>query len=188
MNENEIIKKAEFIINNGEPFKGTIAEYFIELCKLYKQKEEELKSLKTIEEEHRKENGELRQKYEELVRCILEDVFYEGNDYVETTLRCLKRQGLIQLKEGQYIRPDLPYEEDGSRLIGVNHKRDKDYFIEDNELDEYTKALERELKEYYEAQKIFKKYNIKDETMYECIKRMASKINELEEEKENEEK
>lgn len=144
------------------------------IIKCYEGKKEELKDLK--------------EKYNTLVNCILEDAFDDMNGNVEITLRCLKRQGIIELKDGQYIRPNLPYEENGAYIIGHNHKRDKDYFIKDNELDEYTKALERELKEYHEAQEIFKKYNIRDETMYECIKRMSKKIDELEEEKENEEK
>lgn len=139
----------------------------------------ELEELKKLEEEHRLENGRLRAEYNELVRFVLEDAFNDLNENMEGTLRCLLKQGIIKLQNNHYIRNDLPIEDDGMYLIGIPHKRERVYFLEDDEIDDYTKSLEQELKEYENAKLIFKKYNIKDETMYECIKRLERKVEEL---------
>lgn len=40
MSEEEIIKKAEYIIKNGKAYQGSITEYFVELYYLYNKEKE----------------------------------------------------------------------------------------------------------------------------------------------------
>ena len=58
MSEEEIIKKAEYIIKNGKAYQGSITEYFVELYYLFnkeKEKNKELeKKLDEISDEERK--------------------------------------------------------------------------------------------------------------------------------------
>ena len=69
-------------------------------------------------------------------------------------------------------------------MMGLMKKREKNFYIPDDEcLDEYTKQLESQLKEYNEIKEIFKKYYVfPNETMYDgCIK-MQDEIDKLKEE------
>lgn len=43
--EEEIIKKAEYIIKNGQAYQGSITERFIELCHLYQKEKDKNKEL-----------------------------------------------------------------------------------------------------------------------------------------------
>lgn len=52
-----------------------------------------------------KSHRELENKYEELVHFAIEVAFAEFNDDVEMLLRCLKRQGLVEFYENEYINP-----------------------------------------------------------------------------------
>lgn len=52
-----------------------------------------------------KRNKELENKYEELSHFAIETAFNNFNDDVELLLRCLKRQGLIEFHENEYINP-----------------------------------------------------------------------------------
>ena len=66
MSEEKIIKQAEYIIKNGQAQIGSIAEDFIELYNLYTKEKTKNKELEGLEEEHKKENGELRERINEL--------------------------------------------------------------------------------------------------------------------------
>ena len=56
--------------------------------------------------------------------------------------------------------------------------REKAFYLDEDSLDEYTMQLEHQLKEYTEAKEIFKKYNYKNETLFEHIKRLDSELSE----------
>ena len=45
MSEEEIIKKAEYIIKNGKAYQGSITEYFVELYYLFNKEKEKSKNL-----------------------------------------------------------------------------------------------------------------------------------------------
>ena len=50
MSEEEIIKKAEYIIKNGKAYQGSITEYFVELYYLFNKEKEKKEELEKIVE------------------------------------------------------------------------------------------------------------------------------------------
>lgn len=65
MSEEDIIKKAEYVISIGEPYMGTMTEYFIELYRLYK-KEKQLNNIDTIDMDNYISKDKIKNKIKEL--------------------------------------------------------------------------------------------------------------------------
>ena len=109
--------------------------------------------------------------------------FDDMNKDTEGLLRVLLKQGEITLDEkGYYQRKDFDWEENLT-MMGLMKKREKNFYIPDDSLDEYTKQLENQLKEYNEIKEIFKKYYVMgNETMYDGCCKMQDEIDELKEE------
>lgn len=126
-------------------------------------------------------NKELEEKYKRLSIEAQATAFDDDNKDTEGLLRVLLKQGEIFLDEnGYYKRQDFNWEEN-MYMLGLMKKREKMFYIPDDEcLDEYTKQLESQLKEYNEIKEIFKKYYMMDnETIYDgCIK-MQDEIDDL---------
>lgn len=126
-------------------------------------------------------NKSLQDKYKRLSIEAQATAFNDINKDTETLLRVLLKQGEITLDEkGYYQRKDFDWEEN-LMILGLMKKREKTFYIPDNEcLDEYTKQLESQLKEYNEIKKIFRKYCVMDnDTLYDgCIK-MQDEIDKL---------
>ena len=127
---------------------------------------------------------EMQEKYKRLSIEAQATAFNDSNPDTEGLLRVLLKQGQIKLDEkGYYQREDFDWEEN-LMMMGLMKKREKNFYIPDDEcLDEYTKQLESQLKEYNEIKEIFKKYYVfPNETMYDgCIK-MQDEIDKLKEE------
>lgn len=127
---------------------------------------------------------EIQEKYKRLSIEAQATAFDDVNKDTEGLLRVLLKQGEITLDEnGYYQRRDFDWEEN-MFMLGLMKKREKNFYIPDDEcLDEYTKQLESQLKEYNEIKEIFKKYYVfPNETIYDgCIK-MQDEIDKLKEE------
>ena len=130
-----------------------------------------------------KRNKELEEKYKRLSIEAQATAFDDQNRSTEILLRVLLKQGEIELNEkDEYQRKDFDWEENLYQL-GLMKKREKTFYLPDEEcLDEYTKQLESQLKEYNEAKEIFSKYYVMgNDTLYDgCIK-MQDEIDELKE-------
>lgn len=114
----------------------------------------------------------LKEDYKRLSIEAQATAFDEDNQDTETLMRVLLKQNQISLENGEYKRKDFDWEENLCKL-GLMKKREKTFYIPDEEcLDEYTKQLESQLKEYTEIKEIFKKYYVfNNETIYDgCIK------------------
>lgn len=117
--------------------------------------------------------------YAQLVKASEQIAFNERNNYTEDLLRCLLKQGNIELINGMYHRKDFDYEKENNiTIVGEMKVREKVFYLDEDSLDEYTMQLEHQLKEYTEAKEIFKKYNYKNETLFEHIKRLDSELGE----------
>lgn len=180
------------------------------LIDIIEKQQKELNSLKEIEQLHKEENGKLRVEFEKIYednltlaqeleqekeknkkleekykRLSIEaqaTAFEDDNIDTEGLLRVLLKQGEITLNEkGEYQRKDFDWEENMMQL-GLMKKREKTFYIPDDEcLDEYTKQLESQLKEYDELKRIFRERNITNETMYDGFCRLFDEVNELKE-------
>lgn len=127
---------------------------------------------------------EEKDKYKRLSIEAQATAFDDINQDTEGLLRVLLKQGEITLDEkGYYQRKDFDWEENLTKM-GLMKKREKCFYIPDDEcLDEYTKQLESQLKEYNEIKEIFKKYYVmKNETIYDGCCKMQDEIDELKEE------
>ena len=126
---------------------------------------------------------ELEEKYKRLSIEAQATAFDDKNKDTELLLRVLLKQGEIELNEkDEYQRKNFDWEENLYQL-GLMKKREKTFYLPDEEcLDEYTKQLESQLKEYNEAKEIFSKYYVMgNDTLYDgCIK-MQDEIEELKE-------
>lgn len=148
------------------------------------EKSEERRLLREAVVKLQKELEQEKEKYKRLSIEAQATAFDEQNKDTETLLRVLLKQGEISLDEkGNYNRQDFDWEENLCQL-GLMKKREKNFYIPDDEhLDEYTKQLEAQLKEYTEMKQYFEKYHVTDnETMYDDFCKMQD---ELEQEKEN---
>lgn len=118
-------------------------------------------------------------KYKRLSIEAQATAFEDDNIDTEGLLRVLLKQGEITLNEkGEYQRKDFDWEENMVQL-GLMKKREKTFYIPDDEcLDEYTKQLESQLKEYDELKRIFRERNITNETMYDGFCRLFDELNE----------
>ena len=124
-------------------------------------------------------NESLQEKYRALSIEAQATAFEERNIDTESLLRVLLKQNQITLENGEYKRQDFEWEEN-LMLLGLMKKREKTFYIPDEEcLDEYTKQLEQQLKEYQELKKIFRKHNITNETMYDGFIRLEETIEKL---------
>lgn len=139
---------------------------------------------KTLEEQldfWKKKYLELEEKYKRLSIEAQATAFDDENKDTEGLLRVLLEQNEIKLDEnGYYQRQDFDWEEN-MYMMGLMKKREKTFYIPDDEcLDEYTKQLENQLKEYNKIKEIFKKYYVFDnETMYDGCCKMQDEIDEL---------
>lgn len=70
-------------------------------------------------------------------------VFSDANDDVELAARYLRKIGYIGFNEDSKTYINLH----NGEIFWENDEREKDYYIKDEELDEYTKQLEYKLKE-----------------------------------------
>ena len=121
----------------------------------------------------------LKENYKRLSIEAQAIAFDEDNHDTETLMRVLLKQNQIKLENGEYKRQDFNWEENLYEL-GLMKKREKMFYIPDEEcLDEYTKQLESQLKEYEELKKIFRKHSIKNETMYDGFCRLEEEIEEF---------
>lgn len=129
------------------------------------------------------ENEELKEKYKRLSIEAQATAFDDMNKDTEGLLRVLLKQGEITLDEkGYYQRKDFDWEENLTKM-GLMKKREKNFYIPDDSLDEYIKQLENQLKEYNEMKEIFKKYYVMgNETMYDGCCKMQDEIDELKKE------
>ena len=133
-----------------------------------------------------KENKELKEKYKRLSIEAQATAFDDMNKDTEGLLRVLLKQGEITLDEkGYYQRKDFDWEENLT-MMGLMKKREKCFYIPDDEcLDEYTKQLENQLKEYNEIKEIFKNYYVmENETIYDGCCKMQDEMDKLKEENE----
>lgn len=124
-----------------------------------------------------------KEKYKRLSIEAQATAFDDQNKDTEGLLRVLLKQGEITLDEkGYYQREDFDWEENLYKL-GLMKKREKGFYIPDDEcLDEYTKQLENQLKEYNEIKETFRKYCVMDnDTLYDGCCKMQDEINELKE-------
>lgn len=183
----------ELIKNNKETYATLDYEDLLELKEMYNKLEKfyagelytakQLKNAENIGDIINK-NKELKEKYKRLSIEAQATAFHDMNKDTEGLLRVLLKQGEITLDEkGYYQRKDFDWEENLT-MMGLMKKREKCFYIPDDEcLDEYTKQLENQLKEYNEIKEIFKKYYVFDnETIYDgCIK-MQDEIDKLKEE------
>lgn len=172
----------ELIKNNKETYATLDYEDLLELKEMYDQLEKfyagELYTAKQLKNAENigdiiKENKELKEKYKRLSIEAQATAFHDMNKDTEGLLRVLLKQGEITLDEkGYYQRKDFDWEEN-LMMLGLMKKREKTFYIPDNEcLDEYTKQLESQLKEYNKIKEIFRKYCVMDnDTLYDgCIK------------------
>lgn len=124
-----------------------------------------------------------KEKYKRLSIEAQATAFDDQNKDTEGLLRVLLKQGEITLDEkGYYQREDFDWEENLYKL-GLMKKKEKCFYIPDDEcLDEYTKQLENQLKEYNEIKETFRKYCVMDnDTLYDGCCKMQDEINELKE-------
>lgn len=70
-------------------------------------------------------------------------VFSDANDDVELAARYLRKIGYVGFNEDSKTYINLH----NGEIFWENDEREKDYYIKDEELDEYTKQLEHKLKE-----------------------------------------
>ena len=143
----------------------------------------DLKLQETENENLIQENKKMKEKYKRLSIEAQATAFHDMNKDTEGLLRVLLKQGEITLDEkGYYQRKDFDWEENLT-MMGLMKKREKNFYIPDDSLDEYTKQLENQLKEYNEMKEIFKKYYVMgNETMYDGCCKMQDEIDELKEE------
>ena len=128
-------------------------------------------------------NKELEEKYKRLSIEAQATAFDDKNKDTECLLRVLLKQDKISLDEnGYYKRQDFDWEEN-MFILGLMKKREKTFYIPDDEcLDEYTKQLESQLKEYNEIKKIFKKYLcFPNDTLYDGCCKMQDEIDKYKE-------
>lgn len=124
-----------------------------------------------------------KEKYKRLSIEAQATAFDDQNKDTEGLLRVLLKQGEITLDEkGYYQREDFDWEENLYKL-GLMKKKEKCFYIPDDEcLDEYTKQLENQLKEYNEIKETFRKYCVMDnDTLYDGCCKMQDEIDELKE-------
>lgn len=143
---------------------------------------EMIDKLKGENVELHKELNDLKEKYKRLSIEAQATAFDDRNNDTECLLRVLLHQGEIELnKKGEYERKNFDWE-DNLMKLGLMKKREKGFYIADD-IDDYVRQLEFQLKEYNELKKIFKNYYVfENETMYDgCIK-MQNEIDELKEE------
>ena len=182
----------ELIKNNKETYATLDYEDLLELKEMYDKLEKfyagELYTAKQLKNAENigdiiKENKELKEKYKRLSIEAQATAFDDMNKDTEGLLRVLLKQGEITLDEkGYYQRKDFDWEENLT-MMGLMKKREKNFYIPDDSLDEYTKQLENQLKEYNEIKEIFKKYYVMgNETMYDGCCKMQDEIDELKEE------
>ncbi|MBQ2349660.1 MAG: hypothetical protein II393_00045 [Cytophagales bacterium] len=129
------------------------------------------------------EKDELKEKYKRLSIEAQATAFDDKNVDTEGLLRVLLKQGEITLDEkGYYQRERFDWEENLWKL-GLMKKREKNFYIPDDEcLDEYTKQLESQLKEYNEIKETFRKYCVMhNDTLYDGCCKMQDEIEELKE-------
>lgn len=124
-----------------------------------------------------------KEKYKRLSIEAQATAFDDQNKDTEGLLRVLLKQGEITLDEkGYYKREDFDWEENLYKL-GLMKKKEKGFYIPDDEcLDEYTKQLENQLKEYNEIKETFRKYCVMyNDTLYDGCCKMKDEIDELKE-------
>jgi len=134
----------------------------------------EIKAIENLMARYKK----LEEKYKRLSIEAQATAFNDENKDTECLLRVLLKQGEISLDEnGYYKRQDFDWEEN-MFMLGLMKKREKNFYIPDDEcLDEYTKQLESQLKEYDEIKKIFKKYLcFPNDTIYDGCCKMQDEI------------
>lgn len=112
--------------------------------------------------------AQLKEDYRRLSNEAQATAFDSRNPDTELLLRVLLKQKQITLENGMYQRQDFDYEP-SITVIGQMKKKDKAFYITDDSLDEYTKQLEHQLKEYEQIKTILNKYNTTNETPYDLI-------------------
>lgn len=84
------------------------------------------------------------QENEKLGRVAIETGFREANKDCEFLFRRLLAMDFITLKDGMYSRKPFDFEK-SFRIDGLLYDKEKIFFLEDDQLDEYTKQLENKL-------------------------------------------
>lgn len=84
------------------------------------------------------------QENEKLGRVAIETGFREVNKDCEFLFRRLLAMDFITLKDGMYSRKPFDFEKQ-FRIDGLLYDKEKIFFLEDDQLDEYTKQLENKL-------------------------------------------
>lgn len=114
----------------------------------------------TVEEQNARDT--IFQEFDKLVKIAIETAFDTYNKDTEILLRRLLALKRIRLENGLYTRDPLDFEEH-FRIDGIEYNREKMFFIEDDNLDEYTKQLEKKVEVYEQTIKELKNKNIQDE-------------------------
>ena len=84
--------------------------------------------------------------YKQLVDISIETAFDDTNKDTELLCRVLLKQGQITIENGMYHRENFDWEKH-LKMLGLEKVREKDFFLQDSKIDEYTKQLEHKIKE-----------------------------------------
>lgn len=153
MNEKELEKYLKlvnhFISDDGnlEEIKTYIANVLYDVDKNYKQEIEKLKKENKILRENAEHNDKVVDKVNwenNILKHRLNDiVFDDANEDVELGARYLRKIGYIDFDEERKVYVN----KHNNEPFIQDDEREKDYYIPDEELDEYTKQLECKLQQ-----------------------------------------
>lgn len=125
--------------------------------------------------------------YKQLVDISIETAFDDTNKDTELLCRVLLNQKQITIENGMYHRENFDWEKH-LKILGLENVREKNFFVQDSQIDEYTKQLEYKIEELEKELNSVKEiyYTQKEiEENYIPVSLVEEKIEEVNKEDEN---